>query len=225
MSVLVPVIRAIVLVCWLLSPLILAVSALFPLNERPRPIRSLLIGAVLLVNWALFVAFVITSQTPYGGYYHTSRSTDFLLLLSFLGLIGSAAVSARKWRLSLGNVALITLWIWIAYAPAHWLRREYSVSVTVDGHPVAATVYFGHPNDSEAEAVGLVRLSDGGDYFFDFGSEKVRQATRSDYVRVPGGVWCIRRMQDGVFQPPMPSTHVNELRILSKDKHVVVVQF
>ena len=89
MSVLVPVIRAIVLVCWLLSPLILAVSALFPLNERPRPIRSLLIGAVLLVNWALFVAFVITSQTPYGGYYHTSRSTDFLLLLSFLGLLTS----------------------------------------------------------------------------------------------------------------------------------------
>lgn len=163
---------------WLLSPPILAASALFRLKRTQKPTRLLLIGTVLLIDWALFVVFLVKSKTPYGAYYRRSWGTDVLLLLSFLGVIASIAASATKWRLSLGNAALITLWVCIAYAPTHWLSRVDFGSVTVDGHPVPATVYFGHPTDMEAEAVAIVSLRDGGDYFLDFGSEKVRQAAR-----------------------------------------------
>jgi hypothetical protein len=222
----VAVFRAVILLSWLLSPAIFAASALFRLKRTQQPTHSFVVGIVLLVNWALFIVFLNRSETPYGAYYHTSWSTDILLLLSFVGVIASIAVSARKWRLSLGNLVLITLSVCIGYAPGHWLRRvEDFASVTVDGHPVPAAVYFGHPTDSEAQAVALVRIRDGGDYFLDFGSEKVRQATRSEYVRLPGGAWCLRRMQEGAFHEALRSEQLNQFRIASDDNHTVVVQF
>jgi len=225
MSALVPVIRASMLLLWLLSAPILAASALFALKRSRGPARLWLSGTILVANWTLFIVFLIRSETPYGVYYRTFWGTDILLLLSFLGLIPTIAASPVRWRLFLGNAALMTLWISIAYAPAHWLSRVDFGSVTVDGHRVPAAVYFGHPTDSGAEAIVLVRLRDGGDYFLDFGSEKVRKASRSEYVRVPEGVWCIRSMQEGTFYEPLQPEQMNQFRIASDDKHIIVVQF
>lgn len=225
MSALVPVIRAVMLLLWLLSVPILAVSALLALKRNRGHALFWLIGAILLANSALFIVFLLMGQTPYGGSYRTFWGTHLLLLLSFLGLIPIVVASPIRWRAFFGNAVLLMLWICIAYAPAHWLRQVDFGSVTVDGHRVPAAVYFGNPTDSEAEAMVLVRLRDGGDYFLDFGSENVRKANRSEYVRVPGGVWCLRSMQEGSFHEPLHPEQLNQFRIASDDKHIIVVQF
>jgi hypothetical protein len=183
------------------------------------------LGIVLLVDWVLFIRLVVQSETPYGAYYHTSGSTAILLTIPLLAFIASRAAPAGRWQLSLASVLLVSLWVGIGYAPAHWLTRVDFGRVSIDNHPVPASVYFGRPTDSEAEAVALVRIQDGGDYFLDFGSEKVRQGSRSEYVRLVGGVWCFRSMQTGSFVEPLPSRKMNQFRILSHDGHLITVEF
>jgi hypothetical protein len=67
----------------------------------------------------------------------------------------------------------------------------------------------------------LVHLRDGGDYFLDFGSERVRPGSASEYVRLFGGVWCFRSMQKGSFSDPLPFLRLNEFRIPTQGGHVV----
>jgi hypothetical protein len=73
--------------------------------------------------------------------------------------------------------------------------------------------------------MALVHLKDGRDYFLDFGTEKVRQGSASEYVRLFAGVWCFRSMQEGLYRKPLPFRNLNEFRIPTQGGHVVSVQF
>jgi hypothetical protein len=131
----------------------------------------------------------------------------------------------KKWLvLSLG-LLVGTTWFWLACSPAHWMRRVDFGTVKVDGRQVQANIYIGHPTYREAEAIALVHLADGHDYFLDFDSEKVRQGSRWEYIHLLGGVWCFRPMQDGSFQNPLPFLEMNQFRIASQNGHIVTVQF
>jgi hypothetical protein len=127
------------------------------------------------------------------------------LLLSFLFAVGIAC-------------------FWLAVSPTHWLRKVDFGTVQVDEHQVDADIFFGNP-EGEAEAIVLVHLRDGSDYFLDFGSERVRPGSASEYVRLFGGVWCFRSMQKGSFGEPLPFRRLNEFRIPTQGGHVVSVQF
>ena len=94
----------------------------------------------------------------------------------------------------------------------------------MDEHQVNADIFFGEP-DGEAGAIVLVHLKDGRDYFLNFGTEKVRQGSTSEYARLFDGAWCFRSMQEGPFHEPLPFRNLNEFRIPTQDGHVVSVQF
>src|SRR5690348_14153617 len=110
------------------------------------------------------------------------------------------------WRKSLMLTALfsfgIASFLFVLY-PTHWFRKVDFGTVSVDGHRVDADIYFGNP-EGEAEAIVLVHLNDGRDYFLDFGSEGVRQGSPSEYMRLFRGVWSFRPMQEGRFHAPLP---------------------
>src|SRR5215467_2429602 len=95
----------------------------------------------------------------------------------------------RKWLLLTAILAFGAASLWFAFYPTHWLRRVDFGTVSVDGRRVDADIYFGNP-EGEAEAIVLVHLKDGRDYFLDFGSEGVRQGNSSEYMRLFSGVWC-----------------------------------
>ncbi|SRR6266700_2338192 len=120
-------------------------------------------------------------------------------------------------------LAVGATWFWVAVSPFHWLRRVDFGTVKVDEHQVDADIFFGEP-EGEAEAIVLVHLKDGRDYFLDFGSEKVREGNASEYARLYAGVWCFRSMQEGSFREPLPFNKLNEFRIPTQDGHVVSVQ-
>lgn len=218
-------------ILWLLSPLILTVFGLrgWKQKRRGRGMRvklPLALGMVLLADWVSFVYFVFQSATPYGMYFRTTWATAALLLLSFLTAIASLAAPTGRWQLALAGVLILSLWVCVGYAPAHYLSRVDFATVTIDDHPVAASVYLGHPTDMEAEAFALVRLEHGGgNYLLDFDSEKVRPANRSEYVRIPGAVWYLRSMQSGTFAEPLPPRQLNQFRVLSRDGRIITVQF
>jgi hypothetical protein len=115
---------------------------------------------------------------------------------------------------------------WFALSPAHWFRRVDFGAVKVDGHPVDAEIFFAEPN-GEAEAIALVRLKDGRDYFLDFGSEKWRQGNSSEYRPLFGGVWLFRSVPESLNpeQEQLPFRNLNEFRIPTRDGHEVSVQF
>lgn len=216
-------------ILWLVSPPILTVFGLRDWKRRRgnaglRVALPLALGTVLLADWALFVRFVIHSATPYGIYFRPSWATAALLLLTFVALIASLAAPMGRWQLAVASVPILR--VCIGYAPAHYLRRVAFVTVSVDDHPVAGRIYLGHPTDMEAEAFALVRLEhEGSDYLLDFDSGKVRLASRSEYIRFPGGVWYLRSVQLGTFVEPLPPQQLNQFRVLSRDGHVVTVQF
>ena len=115
---------------------------------------------------------------------------------------------------------------WFSVSPAHWFRRVDFGAVRVDGKPVDADIFFAEPN-GEAEAIALVRLKDGRDYFLDFGSEKWRPANKSEYVRLFAGVWSLRSMPESLYpeREQLPVRNLNEFRIPARDGHEVSVQF
>lgn len=118
------------------------------------------------------------------------------------------------------------MWFWFAVSPAHWFRRVDFGAVKVDGHRVDADIFFAEPN-GEAEAIALVRLKDGQDYFLDFGSEKWRRGNKSEYVRLFAGVWFLPSIPKSLYpeQEQLPFRNLNEFRIPTQDGHEVSVQF
>ncbi len=230
MTVLIAGVRATLLLAWLLSPPVLLLLALRDWR-RTRPAESWKIrlwkavGSAVLANWILFVFLLIKAQTPYGSIFQTSHLTDVLLFLSCFALVSSIAAYPARCSLLLANVLLITLWVTIAYTPAHWLKKADFGSVKIDERPASASVYIGNPTDSEAEAIVLVHLAAAEDYFLSLGEEKVRVAAEHEYVRPPGGIWCFRSMRDMVFTEPLPFRNINEFRIASPKGGVVSVQF
>jgi hypothetical protein len=218
-------------ILWLVSSPILTVFGLrdWKRKRRDAGVRvkiPLALGVVLLADWVFFISFMVHSATPYGMYFRTSWTTAALLLLSVVMAIAALAAPIGRWQLALASLLIVSLWICVGYAPAHYLRRVDGGSVAVDDQPAAASVYLGHPTDMEAEAFALVRLERGGDgYLLDFDSEKVRLASDLEYVRVPGGVWYLKSMQQGQFADPLPPRQTNQFRVRSRDGHVITVQF
>ena len=105
------------------------------------------------------------------------------------------------------------------------MRAWNYAEVTIDGQPTSASVFIAHPWDSEAEAIVLVHVPDASDYFLSFGEEKVRLAGKHEYVRLPGGVWCLRSLRDMAFVESLPPNRLNQFRIASPQGTVVSVQF
>lgn len=218
-------------ILWLVSPLILTAFGLRDwkrkrLGTSLRQEIPLALGTVLLADWSFFVYFVIHSATPYGMYFRTSWATAALVLLSFISAIAALAGGTGRRQLAFASALIVSLWVCIGYAPAHYLRRANFGTVTVDDHLAGADVYLGHPTDMEAEAFALVRIEHGGgDYVLNFDSETVRPASESEYVRIPGGVWFLRSTQRSAFAEPLPSRQLNKFRVRSGDGHMITMQF
>lgn len=225
------IIRASFLLIWLFLPLFIVIIVLLRckrtrrLETRKQRAVSIVLGALAVGNWMVFLVYLIKSQTRYGMEFQTSVITHTLLLLSCLAAIVSISIAPKGWAWSLAHALLVTLWIGVGYAPAHWLKRWNYGTVAVDGHLTAAAMYIGNPTDSEAEAVVPVHIPSAGDYFLSFGEEKVRIATAHEYVRLPGGVWTFRSMRDMTFAEPLPSQQLNEFRIRSSEGRIISVQF
>lgn len=223
-TVLIVICRAFLIVSWLLSPAMLLVLYLWGRRRTMHgwSIWNWLNPASVAINWIIFAILLIRSRTPYGMIFLTSILTDLLLAMACLGV----ALGVKNRRLLLANSALITLWIVTAYAPAHWMSSSGPGDVRINGQPVAATIYFGYPTDSEAEAVALIDVPGAGDYFLSFGTEKARIAATRGFVHMPGGVWVFKSLRDMKFAvEPLPSDKVNQLRVESPDGRLVEVQF
>jgi hypothetical protein len=223
-------VRAVLLVAWLLSPPFLTFLALL-IWKRARPAANwktrlfIKIAPVILTNWILFLVLCVKAQTPYGAVFTTSPLTHALLFLACVSVVVSFWTFPVRWPLSLAGTSLITLWIVVAYAPAHWLKKVDFGTVRIDGRPTLASVYIGNATDSEADAIALVRVSGTGDYFLSFGEEKVRLSKEDEYVRLPGGIWSIRSIREMVFTEPLPFRQMNEFRIVSPKGSAVSIQF
>ncbi len=224
------ILRALSLISWLVSPVFLTIFALFAWrrthdNAGTRRLLPLALITALLADWVLFIVILARSETPYGAYYKPSWNTAALLSLALAALFSSFTVRTGRWQLAMASALLVSLWVCVVYAPGHWMTRVDFGSVLVGDQPVAASIYFGHPTDSEADAVALVRLQDGRDYFLDFGSEKVREGRRSEYFRLFRGVWCFDNMEAGAFVDPLPNATMNQFRFRSRTGDLITVQF
>ena len=97
--------------------------------------------------------------------------------------------------------------------------------VKVDDRVVPASIYIGNPTNSEAEAVSLIHVPGVGNYLFSFDTEKYREASSREFIRLPFGAWTFKSMVNGPFVEPLPSQNMNALRIKSSTGHNIVVQF
>ena len=222
--------RVVLALVWLISPPFLAVLAVLGWRRAQsrglgRGRIALAIGVAAVAAWVLFIVLLIKAQTPYGMIFQTSALTHALLLFSCVAAVASLVSSNGRWPLFFANFMLITLWVTVAYAPAHWLGEWDYGQASIDGRPTSASVYIAHPWDSEADAIVLVHVPAASDYFLSFGEEKVRLAGKHEYVRLPGGVWCLASLRDMAFVQPLPSHQLNEFRIASPQGGVVSVQF
>ena len=122
-------------------------------------------------------------------------------------------------------LVVLALSICLVYTPEHWLRRVPTFAkVTLDDHPVIADAYLGHPTRNEADAFLLIAIPRGGNYIFSLEGEKFRQMARSEFLRVPGGVFTYRGVGEGQWlAAPTPS--LNEFRVVAPDGHRVGVKF
>jgi hypothetical protein len=163
----------------------------------------------------------VRSQTQDGMIFETSVLTHVLLLLACV----VAILGVRKWPLLMANVALVSLWIGVAYAQAHWLTKSGHCTVRIDGQPENATVYMGSPTDNEAEDVALVDIPGAGDYFLSFGTEKIKPATNREFIHLPGGIWVFKSMRELRFVSPLPFMAADQWRIAAPDGRVIEVQW
>jgi hypothetical protein len=227
---LIEVLRVVLLLVWLVSPPFLAALAL--LRWRRARTASLaksriviVIGVAALANWILLLVLLIKAETPYGAIFQTSALTHALLLFACVAAVASLVSSSGRWLLFFANFLLITTWVVAAYAPAHWMGAWDDGKVTIDGQPTSASVFIAHPWDSEAEAIVFVHIPAASDYFLSFGEEKVRLAGKHEYLRLPGGVWCLPSLRDMAFVESLPPNQLNQFRIASPQGWVVSVQF
>jgi hypothetical protein len=118
-------------ILWLVTPLILTVFGLRDWKRRRvkaglRVALPLALGTVLLADWALIVRFLLHSATPYGMDFRPSWTTAALLLLSFVAVIASLAAPMGGWQLAAASVLILSLWVCIGYAPAHYYGESPS---------------------------------------------------------------------------------------------------
>jgi hypothetical protein len=134
-------------------------------------------------------------------------------------------VIPRKQKMAAAFVLIACAVAWIAYSPTHWLSPLTLTAVKVDGRPVTAKAYMGHPSHYESEAICLVHVPGTGDYFLDFENEKYRTASAKEFLHIGGGVWTLRDMRLGRFDSPLPFRAVNQFRIATSNGHEVEIQF
>jgi hypothetical protein len=130
-------------------------------------------------------------------------------------------------RLKAGIVLVVStvVLLWFSY-PEHWLKHVSKLAtVTVDDRPVPAEAYLGHPTENEAEAFLLVNISGVGDYLFNFEEESYRQVSRSEFVRLRGGVVTFKPMSKGRWLKPLPFRNLNEFRVDSSTGQLIIVRF
>lgn len=215
----------------LLLPPLIGLSCLMRGWKSKGPVQGwrrtspVVLGAVVLANWALFVIYVATEQIRVGFDYHISRLTAALLLFSLLSLIASIGTHRYRGSLVTASALLLVMWFSIAYAPGHWLEREDFGSVKVNDRPVPAILYIGNPRLSEADAVALVHVPGVGNYFIDFSEETFREASKHEFINLYYGAWTWKAMTNGQFRSPLPFLNVNECRIPLRDGRVVSVTF
>ena len=215
---------------WLFSPPVLVVLVVFLIRAgRTGTSLRTRVGTPLFVlalaNWVVFIILLFNAQTPYGEIFQTSVLTHTLLLLSVFGIGASLLLLNCRWPLLFANLLVFTLWVGIAYAPAHFLKTWSYGSATVDGNPSAASIFIAHPWDSEADAIVLVHIPAADDVFLSFGQESVHVAAKHRFIRVPGGVWSFASLREMVFDGPLPPQQLNEFRFRSSDGRVISVQF
>jgi hypothetical protein len=121
--------------------------------------------------------------------------------------------------------AVVSVGLWVAYAPQHRLNKLAFVTVTVDGRPVRADVYIGQPTENQAEAIALVRVPGAGDYFLDFEEARYREASDHEFIRLGNNVWTLKSMRDGRFLALLPFEKLNEFRLHSSNGHTITIQF
>ena len=68
-------------------------------------------------------------------------------------------------------------------------------------------------------------MKNGEDYFYNFGSEKVRKGSPSEYFHLFGGIWCYKTIPNGNFTEPLPYRTINEFRVATTNGRVLSVQF
>jgi hypothetical protein len=227
---LIQALRVVLVVAWLVSPpSLVALAVLRWRRSRTGSVAKsgilVPVGVVVVANWALFIVLFIKAQTPYGTIFQISALTHTLLLFSCVGAVASLTRATGRWLLFSANILLITVWIAVAYVPAHWMGEWDYGNVTVDGRPTSAALFIAHLSDSEAEAIVLVQIPTVSDYFLSFGEEKVRLAGKHEYIRLPGGVWSLPSLRDMSFVDPLPPQRLNEFRIASPQGRIVWVQF
>lgn len=83
--------------------------------RRPNGLNAGLpvaVGAAVLANWLLFIAFAGAGQIGgFGSHYMTTRLADVFLLASLLVLIASIFAYVGRWQLSLASFLMLTLWV------------------------------------------------------------------------------------------------------------------
>lgn len=130
-----------------------------------------------------------------------------------------------KVGIALVLLVAVAVFVWFSY-PEHWLGHVSSfATVTVDDRPAQAKTYLGHPTDNEAEAFLLVNIDGAGDYLFNFEEQSYRQVSRSEFVRLPGGVLTFTPMSKGRWLMPLPFRNLNEFRVASPAGQLIVVRF
>jgi hypothetical protein len=129
-----------------------------------------------------------------------------------------------KIAIGLTLFVIVSALCWLRYAPEHWLPRiENFALVTVDGSPVQADVYIGHPTENEADAFLLVHLGKT-NYLLNFDDEKFRTVRAGEFVRLHWGALFFQPVERGNWVAPMPFQNLNEFRIPTNG-HVVTVKF
>src|SRR5258708_20484579 len=99
------VLRAVLIVAWLVSPPFLVLLALL-IWRRKRQAGSWVrtrvaipIGFAAVANWILFIVLFLKAQSPYGAIFQTSALTHTLLLFSCFAGVASLVLSRARWPL------------------------------------------------------------------------------------------------------------------------------
>lgn len=216
-------IRSVGIVIWLLSPVIFLL--LFVLRQRKgagwwRSWRGLY-AALTTIDWIAFAVLLVWAQTPYGMIFRTSIFTLILLVMACTLMM----LCAKYWRLLLANVALVSLWVFVAYGQAHWMVANGPGNVTINGQPASAEIYFGYPTDSEDEAVALAEIPTAGEYFLSFDSGDVSRATKHEIIPLPIGVWTVPSLRHLKWIAALPPQKEDQFRFVASDGRVIEVQF
>jgi hypothetical protein len=218
---------------WFFAPPILVLVSAIRAWRNTGPVKGRIlgwpfaIGIAAIANWLVFFVYMFYFADRWidGAAVLAYRMSIVLLPLALLCLIGSISAPTTRASLTLANFVLATLWFTFGYAPQHWLSRVEIDPVRVGEQQVLAVAYFGNPRQSEAEAIALVHVPNVGDYYFDFGHERFRQASDWDFVRLHYGAWSLARMTQGRWRDPLPSLRMNECRLPLQDGRVLTIPF